>query len=842
MRRLALTLSAVITAGLLWLTAASPSLAASTAGDTIFGNSVPTVVDSGDSNAVEVGVKFTTSQAGTITGVRFYKSASNTGTHVGSLWSSSGTLLAQATFANETGSGWQTVTFANPVSVTSGTTYVAGYLAPKGHYSATTGGLTSSVTSGPLTAVGNKVSADGVYHYGTTNTFPTSTYEATNYWVDVTFVPAGGTTTTGTTTTGTTTTPTTTTGTTTTGTGTPPPAGTDTVFATSTPSEVDSGDTGGVELGMAFQSSQAGRITGIRFYKAAANTGTHVGSLWSSTGTLLAQATFANETGSGWQNVTFSSPVSIAAGTKYIAGYFAPNGHYSDTVGGLQSSVVNGPLTALGNTTTPNGLYAYTNASGFPNSAWNASNYYVDVDFIPTSGGTGTTSGGTGTTSGGTGTTTTGTTTTGTTPPPTPPAAPSNTGSPIVSGTPQVGQQMSVSNGSWSGSPTSYRYQWQDCKSGQCTNVSGATASTYTPVSGDVGDNLDAVVTATNQGGSASAASTQSALVAAASAPSGGSGTSGTDCFADPGGCGYPDPVAAHDGGTANVGSTTPCASLPVHSGDFTASTNGATVSNMDITGSLNVNADNVTINNVCVTPAGGSWAIYVENGSNNTTIENTSIYSVTSTGLGYGVFNPSTADNVTAEKVYIHNASEGWEGSTGPTGSVNDSYFQSGGCSLGNTGGICGSGDHNEDVYIDDSIWSGNHDTMLNSQGQTAIFFGDDSGSAGGNQWTVKNSLLAGGGFAAYWDAKASSAGTEKLDIENNRWARCTTNAHSAGDGTDCGSFDGSLDGASTADQFGYFPHIGYYGGPIDGYCNSNGAVWTGNVYDDNNQTLSCD
>ena len=50
---------------------------------------------------------------------------------------------------------------------------------------------------------------------------------------------------------------------------------------------------------------------GIRFYKAAANTGTHIGNLWTASGQLLASATFTNETASGWQQVNFASPVPI---------------------------------------------------------------------------------------------------------------------------------------------------------------------------------------------------------------------------------------------------------------------------------------------------------------------------------------------------------------------------------------------------------------------------------------------------------------------------------------------------------------------------------------------------
>jgi hypothetical protein len=54
-----------------------------------------------------------------------------------------------------------------------------------------------------------------------------------------------------------------------------------------------------------------------------------VGNLWSSTGTLLATATFTGETGSGWQQVNFATPVTISANTIYVASYHANNGHYS---------------------------------------------------------------------------------------------------------------------------------------------------------------------------------------------------------------------------------------------------------------------------------------------------------------------------------------------------------------------------------------------------------------------------------------------------------------------------------------------------------------------------------
>src|SRR5205814_14967 len=95
------------------------------------------------------------------------------------------------------------------------------------------------------------------------------------------------------------------------------------------PWSVDAGDPNAIELGVRFRVDTAGFINGIRFYKSAANTGAHVGNLWTTSGTLLASATFTGETASGWQQVQLSTPVSVAADTTYIASYHTNAGHYS---------------------------------------------------------------------------------------------------------------------------------------------------------------------------------------------------------------------------------------------------------------------------------------------------------------------------------------------------------------------------------------------------------------------------------------------------------------------------------------------------------------------------------
>jgi subtilisin family serine protease len=103
----------------------------------------------------------------------------------------------------------------------------------------------------------------------------------------------------------------------------------------------------------------------------------------------------------------------------------------------------------------------------------------------------------------------------------TPPSPPASTSLPTVSGTAQDGQTLGASAGSWSGSPTSYAYQWQRCDSSgaACAPLAGATTSSYAVQTADVGSTLRVTVTASNSAGSATATSTQTAIVLAAAAP-----------------------------------------------------------------------------------------------------------------------------------------------------------------------------------------------------------------------------------------------------------------------------------------------------------------------------------
>jgi hypothetical protein len=427
----------------------------------LFGNSyVPSTPSENDSTPVEVGVKFQSSGAGWVTGVRFYKGIGNDGTHTGSLWSATGTLLATGTFTNETASGWQSMTFADPVAINADTTYVVSDYDPDGHYSFDGDLFDWALNTPPLTALKSDYidpgAGNGVYNEGGPG-FPTTSYEGSSFAVDVIFgssepgiapsvtsvspvagsssnpvstapsvtfsepvVPStvsfavagsGGTAVAGATTFN---------SADTVATFTPSAqlaAGTaytvavsgaqnssgqtmtsdSYTFTTSQAFDVggqcpctvwpdvapagasDPDDAGPNNIGVQFQASENGTISGIRFYKEPDDTGTHTGTLWTSSGTELATGTFADEPTQGWAELDFSNPVAVTAGATYVASYQTQTGHYAFTAEGLSSPVTNGPVTAVA------GVYAYGSSDTFPTNTYENSNLWVDVVFNPSS-------------------------------------------------------------------------------------------------------------------------------------------------------------------------------------------------------------------------------------------------------------------------------------------------------------------------------------------------------------------------------------------------------------------------------------------------------------------------
>jgi Domain of unknown function (DUF4082) len=85
--------------------------------------------------------------------------------------------------------GWQ-VANSSPIPVLANTTYIAAYYSAGGQGAGDHYELNNGVTNGPLIApASSAVGGNGVYN--SHNAFPKSSYEASNYYVDVLFAPSG---------------------------------------------------------------------------------------------------------------------------------------------------------------------------------------------------------------------------------------------------------------------------------------------------------------------------------------------------------------------------------------------------------------------------------------------------------------------------------------------------------------------------------------------------------------------------------------------------------------------------------------------------------------------------
>ncbi|HEX4513098.1 MAG TPA: hypothetical protein VH054_06160 [Polyangiaceae bacterium] len=142
--------------------------------------------------------------------------------------------------------------------------------------------------------------------------------------------------------------------------------------------------------------------------------------------------------------------------------------------------------------------------------------------------------------------------------------------------------------------------------------------------------------------------------------------------------------------------------------------------------------------------------------------------------------------------------------------GTVSDSYL------LDDAFMFCA---HYEPIYIADTTLVVKHSTLLNIHDQTAAIFVDTSGNAGDSHLTVTDSLLAGGGYTLYPAGNSKTVGTGTMDIERNRFARCTS--------------------TSCPDSHGYFPQSGYFG--LAAYCYTGaGQTWSSNTWDDDVSSIA--
>jgi hypothetical protein len=257
---------------------------------------------------------------------------------------------------------------------------------------------------------------------------------------------------------------------------------------------------------------------------------------------------------------------------------------------------------------------------------------------------------------------------------------------------------------------------------------------------------------------------------------------SGTPNYASLDACGYPSPD------TTGV----PAGTQLTPSGGMSISTPGAVVNGLAVTGTINVRASNVTIENSDIADANSSnAAVIIASGVTGTLLEHDSIHGTdnASGSLQSAVSDMSgSVNSVTEDHVYSYNIDRILQG----PGTVTNSF---------NLGNANISGEHYESVYEGNGSVTLDHNTLLNPHDQTAvIFLSNDFGALGTVQ--ITNNLMAGGDYVLYGDAtNVNNYGITSETVTGNRFSRLYYQ-------------NGALYGAAT-----YMPKS---------------YTWSGNIWDD--------
>jgi hypothetical protein len=287
-----------------------------------------------------------------------------------------------------------------------------------------------------------------------------------------------------------------------------------------------------------------------------------------------------------------------------------------------------------------------------------------------------------------------------------------------------------------------------------------------------------------------------------------------TGCFYSPSRCGYPDPT--------NTG--VPPGTTLTPSGSIVVNQPGTTVRSVDVTGTIQILASNVTIEDSRVTQTStcgptsscGNYAIAIAPGLTGVRIAQVETRTTPGATCEQDIRNTGAA--VTIEATYMH-ACDGNIYAAGPT-VLKDSY---------GVAKIEISADHIENIYFNETSFSAVHDTLLNPVNQTAVIFGNSGGGTDvtncSNQLTVQESLLAGGGYSLYPCAHSSQPGSSTLNILGNHFARCLSAPTYEANG-------GHHPCSAGFDTNGYYPGSGSYGIATDYYVGT--GIWRGNVWDD--------
>jgi hypothetical protein len=279
-------------------------------------------------------------------------------------------------------------------------------------------------------------------------------------------------------------------------------------------------------------------------------------------------------------------------------------------------------------------------------------------------------------------------------------------------------------------------------------------------------------------------------------------------CFVSPGSCGFPDPAYG------NVG--VPAGTTLTPSGSLNVTTPGAVIDGKDVTGTIRINANNVTIKNTkvenhtdsCGANTCGNSLILV-NGNYNVTVSHVELTADQNASIEHAIRNVFDGSHLTIDHVYQHG--------------LIDALCHCGNVDVSDTYSNVGKAipdDHVENMYVEDKTVSVTHSVLINRISQTANIFMD---SGAGNHLTLKNSMLAGGGFSMYVCPK-NGCSTATAMVTGNMFTRC-------GHGAEVPGISGSWNCPNGVDDYGLFPRSGSYGWAADMPAQT---VWSGNVWDD--------
>ena len=315
-----------------------------------------------------------------------------------------------------------------------------------------------------------------------------------------------------------------------------------------------------------------------------------------------------------------------------------------------------------------------------------------------------------------------------------------------------------------------------DSASGEAGRADGAAADGGTANDGAVGD-------AKSDGADSPSCSSDAGFTAT-------DGGLLLDCASKPSACCYPDDT--------NTG--VPAGTSLTAAGSMEIQTAGTTVTGLDVSGTIDVYANDVTIANTRVTvSSSGSYAVAIRPGVTGTILRDTTIQGQDNgaNSVEYAVDNIG-GNAVVLQRVDLFNCSECVIGSNIQ---LSDSYIHD---------AADPPGAHVEDIYgLAGSVYR--HNTMANSYGQTAVVYLDPSlGGTTDCSCTVTDNLLIGGGGYTIYGGSSSAATATNVVITNNRISRA------------------------------YFATGGMYG--VDAYFDAAGAgnVWSGNVWDDTGATIA--